>query len=154
MSREIGSNATKGHAAFAIVASFFVAVILTGCVGGRGYHDIPAQGPPLAPPYLAMDHETQVATLHFPSGEYSLRAEDDAGFYYAAPRPVFEHTALGPRPREGGIYVNKRDPRKLRGYVYWGGVRTHVGDLSRVGHEFSQGADQPGSPISWRDEQE
>ena len=111
--------------------------MLNSCIGGRGYHDIPAEGPLPGPRYLEFYRETQVATLHFPAGRYSLHAEDDAGYYYAAPRPVLEHTSIGPRPYEGGLYVAKREPRKLRGYVYWGGVLTHVGDLSRVRHEFS-----------------
>ena len=38
--------------------------------------------------------------------------------------------------RDGGIFVNKRDPNKLRGYVWRAGAITHVGNLSGVKHHF------------------
>lgn len=79
-----------------------------------------------------------MATMHFPPGEYELSAEDDVGYYYAAPRKIMQHTAVGSRARSGGIYVNKRNPKKLRGYVYWAGARTHLGNFSRVKHEFRE----------------
>ena len=120
-----------------------LALILAGCAGGRHYHAIPAEGPPPTPRYLQLEREAQVATLHFPVGVYSLNAEDDVGYYYAAPQKIAEHTSIGSHLREGGIYVNKQNPSKLRGYVYWGGVRTHVGNLSRVKHEFRSGSEQP-----------
>jgi hypothetical protein len=137
-----------------IIACSLVTLALSGCVGGRGYHDIPAEGPPPAPPVLVLAREQQVAALHFPPGMYSLRAADDRGYYYAAPRPILEHTAIGPRPYEGGIYVDRRDQAKLRGYVIWGGVRTHVGDLSRARHEFRRQTDQPDAPRFQQDEQQ
>ena len=128
---------SKDHrVAWTTLALSATALILTSCVGGRNYHSIPAEGPPPTPRYLELHREVQVATLHFPTGVYSLRAADDAGYYYAAPRKIIEHTAAGSRFRDGGIYVNKRDPEKLRGYVYWSGVRTHVGNFSKAEHEF------------------
>ncbi|MEP7015135.1 MAG: hypothetical protein ABI925_06825 [Verrucomicrobiota bacterium] len=107
-----------------------------GCAGSRHYHAIPAEGPPSVPRYLEIEKEASVATLHFPVGTYSLQAADDVGYYYAAPRKIAQHTAAGSRFRDGGIYVNKRDLRRLRGYIYLSGARTHVGNLSRVKHEF------------------
>src|ERR1043165_9400746 len=97
-------------------------LFLAGCAGSRHYHAIPAEGPPGAPRYLEIQREGSVDTMHFPPGEYSLSAEDDAGYYYAAPRKIMRHDASGSRGHIGGVYVNKRDPRKLRGYVYWGGA--------------------------------
>ena len=39
-------------------------------------------------------------------------------------------------PREGGIFVSKRNRTKLRGYVYLGGVVTHVGNFSHANYKF------------------
>lgn len=88
------------------------------------------------PPYLELDAETHSATLHFPRGLYSLGAADKIGYYYRAPRPVMQQTGNGLYPREGGIFVSRRNPRKLRGYVYLAGGVTHVGDFSRLPHRF------------------
>lgn len=119
-----------------LVVTLIVALFLAGCAGSRHYHSIPAEGPPSAPRYLELRSGASVATLHFPAGLYSLSAADDVGYYYAAPQKIVQRTAAGSTSRNGGIYVNKRDPRKLRGYVIWGGARTHIGNLSRVRHEF------------------
>jgi hypothetical protein len=98
---------------------------------------VPAEGPTSnAPRYVELFAETQVATLHFPPGAYSFYALDDVGYYYRAPRKIVEHTGGSSVLRDGGIYVNKRNPRKLRGYVYLSGALTHVGDLSRARHQF------------------
>ncbi len=128
----------RGRQSAAIALTALAAAILTGCAGGRHYHAIPAEGPRPTPRYLEIQREVSVATLHFPAGVYSLNAEDDVGYYYAAPRKVMQHTAIGSKPRDGGVYVNKRDPKKLRGYVYWAGARTHVGNFSRVKYEFRE----------------
>lgn len=118
------------------LVNVLIAVVLTSCAGSRHYHSIPAEGPPSTPRYLEIQKEVSASTLHFPPGVYSLSAADDVGYYYSAPRKITQHTAAGSRSRDGGIYVNKRDPRKLRGYVILAGARTHVGNLSRVKHEF------------------
>ena len=80
--------------------------------------------------------EKQVATLHFPAGVYSFYAVDDIGTYYRAPRPVIQRTGGGSVPRNGGIFVSRRDRNKLRGYIFYAGALTHVGNLSRVPHQF------------------
>jgi len=67
-----------------------------------------------------------------------LDAADKIGYYYRAPRKVRE----GYTWRDGGIFVSRRDPQKLRGYVYRAGTITHVGNLSGVRHRFS-GEDTP-----------
>ena len=126
----------KWNASGRAAVSLLVALVLTSCAGSRHYHPIPAEGPPETLRYLELRAEASVATLHFPAGVYSLHAADDVGYYYAAPRKIAQHTALGSKFREGGIYVNKRNPAKLRGYVILAGARTHVGNLSRVKHEF------------------
>jgi hypothetical protein len=113
-------------------------VSLLGCAGSSHPRLIsPSEGPPTRR-YLELYSEKQIATLHFPAGVYTLDAADNIGYYYRAPRKVREGYAL----RDGGIFVSKRDPQKLRGYVYRAGTITHVGNLSRVRHRFS-GEDIP-----------
>jgi hypothetical protein len=110
-------------------------LLLTSCA--NQHFRVPAEGPPSdAPGYVELLSETQVATLHFPPGPYSFYAVDDMGYYYRAPRKILEHTGGGSVPCNGGIFVSKRDPRKLRGYVYLAGALTHVGNLSRARHEL------------------
>ena len=70
--------------------------------------------------------------LHFPAGVYTLDAADKIGYYYRAPRQIREGAIL----RDGGIFVSKRNPNKLRGYVWRAGAITHVGNLSGVRHRF------------------
>jgi hypothetical protein len=112
------------------------ALLIVACAGSRHFH-VPAEGPPRdAPLYVDLLAETQVATLHFPPGSYAFYALDDVGYYYRAPRKVIQHTGGGSVLRNGGIYVNKSDPKKIRGYIYLAGALTHVGDLSRTRHEF------------------
>jgi len=111
------------------------ALLLTACA--NHHFRVPAEGPPSdAPHYVDLLSETQVATLHFPPGSYSFYAVDDAGYYYRAPRKVVEHTGGSSMLHNGGIFMNKRDPKKLRGYIYLAGALTHVGDLSRARHEL------------------
>jgi hypothetical protein len=74
--------------------------------------------------------------MHFPAGVYSVCAEDDRGYYYSAPSKIAEHSTGTTKWHDGGIYVNKRDHRRLRGYVFWAGKLTHVGNLSGTQHEF------------------
>jgi len=109
-----------------------LAVFLTSCASGHYRSSAESQ----QPRHLQLAKSISVATLHFPAGIYSLTSEDNRGYYYAAPRPIVQHTAAGSVFRKGGIYVNKRDSRKLRGYVYWGGALTHIGNFPRARHEF------------------
>jgi hypothetical protein len=64
--------------------------------------------------------DKQVANLHFPAGVYSFYAVDDTGWYYRAPRPVIQH--------------NRTRTSRLRGYIFYAGALTHVGDLSHAPH--------------------
>jgi len=107
------------------------------CSCGSQHFRVPAAGPPRAAPrYVQLDAETQVATLHFPPGLYSFYAMDDKGYYYRAPRSIIQHTGGRSLPRNGGIFVDKRSLRKLRGYIYYAGALTHVGDLSKAHYAF------------------
>lgn len=113
-----------------------LAVLLFGCAGGRHLHPIPAEGPSPVPRYLELYSEVHVATLHFPAGAYTLNAVDKIGYYYRAPRKIAEHLGAGSVWHNGGIFVSKRNPAKLRGYVYRAGALTHVGNLSHTKHEL------------------
>ena len=110
--------------------------LLASCAGSRHFQAIAAKGPSPAPRYLEIYSEVGVATLHFPAGVYTLNAVDKIGYYYRAPRKIAEHIPAGSVSLDGGIFVNKRSPGKLRGYVFRAGALTHVGDLSRSKHEF------------------
>jgi len=105
---------------------------LCGCAGSSHPQLIsPSEGPP-SRRSIELFQEKQIATLHFPSGIYTLDAADKIGYYYRAPRKIREGYAW----RDGGIFVSKRDPQKLRGYVIRAGSITHVGNLSHVRHRF------------------
>jgi len=106
-----------------------IPMIVDGCVSHPRFTTAP-------PRVLELYSEARVATLHFPHGPYSLDSEDRRGYYYRAPGSVIEHTAAGPRRRDGGIFVSKRNPNKLRGYVIMPYGLTHVGNLSRIDHQF------------------
>src|SRR5207248_2334504 len=95
----------------------------------------PSEGP-VSPRYLEIYSELHVATLHFPRGVYTLNAADKIGYYYRAPRKVAEHFGSGSFWREGGIFVSKRDPQKLRGYVYRAGTITSVRNSPRENHQL------------------
>ena len=98
---------------------------------------VPAEGPPSnAPRSVELQEEKQIATLHFPAGAYSFCAEDDVGFYYRAPGQIIEHRGRSSVAHQGGLYVNKRNLKRLRGYIHLAGGLTHVGDLSHAHYEF------------------
>jgi hypothetical protein len=111
---------------------------LVGCAGSQHPRLIsPSEGPP-SRRYIEVFRDKQVATLHFPQGIYTLSAADKIGYYYRAPRKIRE----GGVWLDGGIFVSRRDPQKLRGYVYRAGAITHVGNFSHVPHRFG-GEDIP-----------
>jgi hypothetical protein len=106
---------------------------LLGCAGSSHPRLIsPSEGPP-SRRYLELYSEKQVATLHFPAGTYTLDAADKIGYYYRAPHKIREGSAW----RDGGIFVSKRDPQKLRGYVFRAGTITHVGNFSHAKYRFA-----------------
>ncbi len=118
------------------IAAVSLSILLVSCGGSLRP---PAVGPARdanMPRFLEIYSAPQVASLHFPQGTYSLGNADKIGYYYRAPRGVLEHTSAGTVPRTGGIFVSKRDPRKMRGYIYLAGGVTHIGNFSRVEHQF------------------
>jgi hypothetical protein len=118
---------------FLILTSYF---LLCGCAGSSHPSLVtPGEGPSSGR-YLELYREKQIATLHFPAGVYTLDAVDKIGYYYHAPRKIAEHIGGGSVWRDGGIFVSKRNPQKLRGYVSRAGAITHVGNLSGVKHRF------------------
>lgn len=123
---------------FRLFLLFNSALLLAGCAGSRHPQLLsPSEGPPDRR-YIEVFHEKQVATLHFPRGIYALSGADKIGYYYRAPRKIREGGAW----LDGGIFVSRKDPQKLRGYVYRAGAITHVGNLSHVPHRFA-GQDIP-----------
>jgi|ERR1051325_9143611 hypothetical protein len=110
--------------------------LLTACGGSHHFRSTNSAATPGTAPYLELRADHAVDTLHFPSGLYILDAVDDKGYYYRAPRKIMQHSFGRSLFHNGGIFVSKRDPNKLRGYVILTTGLTHVGNLSRVPHEF------------------
>lgn len=119
-----------------LVRATLLSILLSSCGGSSRP---PAAGPAALasmPHFLDINSTPHIATLHFPRGTYSLGGSDKIGYYYRAPSAVIQQTGDGAFPRDGGIFVSKRDVRRLRGYVYLAGGVTHVGNLSSVPHQF------------------
>lgn len=113
-----------------------MSILLVSC--GGSLHP-PAAGPGVMasmPHFLEVSSGTRVASLRFPAGTYSLVSADKIGYYYRAPRAVMQQSGDGLFARNGGIFVSKRDARKIRGYVYLAGGVTHVGNFSHLPHQF------------------
>ena len=111
-------------------------LLLSACAGSSHPRLVSPSEGPIAPQFLELYSEKQIATLHFPAGVYTLNRVDKIGYYYRAPRKIGEHAGGGSIGREGGIFVSKRDPNKLRGYVFRAGTITHVGNLSQTKHRL------------------
>jgi hypothetical protein len=110
-------------------------LLLSSCA--NRHFEIVAEGPPRnAPRYVDLLSGVQVATLHLPAGSYSFYAVDDLGYYYRAPRQILERTAGASVFHDGGLYVSKKAPKRVRAYVYRAGAITHVGNVSRARYEF------------------
>lgn len=120
----------------ATFAALVAVLLLTGCGGTDRRHSISPAGTTSVPPHLELRSKISAGTLHFPPGRYVLDSEDGNGYYYRAPRKIVQRSFSGGYPRNGGIFVSKRDQRKLRGYVIMPGGLTHVGNLSRADYEF------------------
>ena len=125
------SDAKRGlrFSQFLILTS---SLFLSACAGSSNPRLVSPSEAPASRRYLELSREKQIATLHFPAGLYILDSADKIGYYYRAPRKIREGYNL----RDGGIFVSKRNPNKLRGYVWRGGAITHVGNLSAVRHRF------------------
>src|SRR2546425_7314653 len=125
--------------------AFLLSILLSGCAGSSHPRLVSPSEGPIAPRYLELYSAKQVATLHFPAGVYTLTAADKIGYYYRAPRKIAEHAGAGSLGREGGIFVSKRHPEKLRGYVFRAGTITHIGNFSGAKHQF---VNEPLAPAS------
>lgn len=119
-----------------LAAALTVALFLGGCGGADRRHPVnPAMTATVAR-YVELLSETSAGTIHFPRGLYSLESEDHHGYYYRAPGKLYQRSFSGRSPHDGGIFVSKRNQRKLRGYVVMPGGVTHVGNLSGANYQF------------------
>ena len=108
---------------------------LPGCGGSDRRHPVNPSGTTAAR-FLELRSDTSAGTIHFPRGVYSLDTEDHHGYYYRAPGKVYQRSFSGRYPRDGGIFVSKRNQKKLRGYVIMPSGITHVGNLSGSDYQF------------------
>jgi len=122
--------------AILIAVGFTVALLLSGCGGTDRRHAVNPAGTTTTPPFIELRSETSTGTIHFPRGLYSLESEDQHGYYYRAPERVYQRSFSGRLPHDGGIFVSKRNQRKLRGYVVMPGGVTHIGNLSGADYQF------------------
>ena len=107
------------------------ALLLGGCASGKQVRQFDSP-----PQVLELQEAASRGTIHFPEGTYTFESEDDSGYYYRAPRSVRQHSFGGSYPYEGGIFVLKRDPQRIRGYIVMGNERRKLGNLSDARHEF------------------
>ena len=115
---------------FRLLLAASAALLLSGCASK------PVQQFSSPPPTLVLQEAASRGTIHYPEGTYTFESEDSSGYYYRAPRSVRQHTFGGSYPFEGGIFVLKQDPRRIRGYIVMGNERRKLGDLSDAPHEF------------------
>ncbi len=115
----------------ALTVSLFALIVIafSGC-GGTDRRQPVNPAATTAAPFLELRRDTRAGTIHFPRGVYTLDTEDRKGYYYRTPTRVYQHSFGGSYPHDGGIFVSKRNPRQLRGYVMMAGGITHVGNLS------------------------
>ena len=116
-------------------ATFALACLVAACAGSP-HPPAEAPGSVNAPSVIELQREVRVASVHFPAGVYTLSAADRIGYYYRSSRGVIHGSGPGRVVRQGGIFVSKRNRAKLRGYIYFGGSVTHVGNLSHARYEF------------------
>ena len=119
-----------------IVGALLAAFLLTGCGGTDRRQSVDPAASTSAPPAIELRSKISTGTLHFPPGLYVLESQDAKGYYYRAPRKVYQRSFSGRLPHDGGIFVSKRNQRKLRGYVIMPSGLTHVGNLSGADYEF------------------
>ena len=126
---------SDGMRAVVLAVVLGAALSSSGCGNDRRQTVNPA-ATTTTPPFIELRSETSAGTIHFPRGLYSLESEDGNGYYYRAPGKVHQRSFSGSLPHDGGIFVSKRNQRKLRGYVIMPGGLTHVGNLSRADYQF------------------
>lgn len=121
-----------------VTGAFLVlfAFVLVGCGGTDRRRPVNPATTSTVARFIELRSNTSAGTIHFLRGLYSLESEDQNGYYYRAPAKVYQHSFSGGIPHDGGIFVSKRDPRKLRGYVVMPYGATHVGNLSGADYQF------------------
>jgi hypothetical protein len=119
-----------------LTTALTAALFLGGCGGEDRRHPVNPAATATVPRFIELLSETSAGTIHFPRGLYSLESEDHHGYYYRAPGKVYQRSFSGRLPHDGGIFVSKRNQRKLRGYVVMPGGVTHVGNLSGAYYQF------------------
>lgn len=112
-----------------------MAILLAGCGGTDRRHPVNSSSTTVAQ-FVELRSEASAATIHFPRGLYSLDSEDHHGYYYRAPGKVYQRSFPGSVARDGGIFVSKRNQRKLRGYVVMPAGVTLVGNLSGADYQY------------------
>ena len=116
---------------FGFSAAAAATLLLAGCASSRQVRQFDTP-----PQFLELQESASRGTLHFPQGTYTFESEDSTGYYYRAPRSVRQHSFGGSYPYDGGIFVLRRDPQRIRGYILIGGERRKLGNLSDTRHEF------------------
>jgi hypothetical protein len=119
-----------------LAAALTTALFLGGCGGTDRRQPVTPVATTRVARFIALLSDTSAGTIHFPRGLYSLESEDHHGYYYRAPVKLYQRSFGGREPRDGGIFVSKQNPRKLRGYVVMPGGVTHVGNLSGANYQF------------------
>jgi hypothetical protein len=120
----------------AIIALALTGLLLLGSCGGTDRREPVNAATTNVPPAIELLSEASAGTIHFPRGFYSLESQDPNGYYYRAPVRPYERTFSGSVPHDGGIFVSKRNQRKLRGYVVMPYGVTQVGNLSGANYQF------------------
>jgi hypothetical protein len=119
-----------------LAVALTVTLFLGGCGGADRRHPVNPAATATVARFIELLSETSAGTIHFSRGLYSLESEDHQGYYYRAPGKVYQRSFSGRLPHDGGIFVSKRNQRKLRGYVVMPGGVTHVGNLSGANYQF------------------
>jgi hypothetical protein len=114
----------------------FFALVLAGCGGTDRRRPVNPSAATTIARFIELRSDTSAGTIHFLRGVYSLESEDQHGYYYRAQMRVYERSFAGRIPHDGGIFVSRRNPRKLRGYVVMPYGVTLVGNLSGADYQF------------------
>lgn len=113
-----------------------LALLLNSCGGTDRRHAVSASAADTVPAAIELHSDVRAATIHFPRGVYQLESEDNHGYYYRAQGKLYERGFAGGMPHDGGIFLSKKDRRKLRGYVVMPGGVTLLGNLSHANYSF------------------
>jgi hypothetical protein len=127
---------SKSHRGVTGAVLILCLFILAGCGGSDRRRPVNPAATSTVARFIELRSDTSAGTIHFLRGLYSLESEDQNGYYYRAPVKVYERSFSGRIGHDGGIFVSKRNLRKLRGYVVMPYGATHVGNLSGADYQF------------------